>query len=52
MNLTPSVLFARGLRCKSDTPPQTPTRVQRYNLFRSKANEAPVNNKPWKWLQK
>ena len=27
MSLSPSVLFARGLRCKSDTPPQTPTKT-------------------------
>ena len=51
MNLTPNVLFARGLRCKSDTPPQTPTKSQRYNLFRARFNSAPVNNHPWPHLQ-
>lgn len=49
MNLTPNVLFARGLRCRSDTPPQTPTNTQRYNLFRLRA-PAPLRNAyPWKW---
>lgn len=51
MNLTPAVLFARSLRCKSDTPPQTPTKTQRYNLFRARINTPPINNHPWPHLR-
>lgn len=51
MNLSPAVLFCRGMRCKSDTPPHTPTKHHRYNAFRARSNSIPVNSYPWKHLR-
>jgi len=49
MNLSP--IFARGLRCKSQTPPHTPTNADRIQAYRSKAPVHLGNDRAWKWHQ-
>ncbi len=51
MTLSPSVLFARSMRYGPDKTPQTPTNTQRYNTFRARTNEPPINNHPWPHLR-
>ena len=49
--MNPSPIFARGFRCKSQTPPPTPTNRERIQAYRALAPVELGNGRQWEWIR-